>query len=67
MIQDMCSECYEVGFKDGRKNTVLEITEIIKYELHRFVIQNNVVYVDDIVNLLEEVKQNVLCEEATYS
>lgn len=67
MLQDMCNDCYESGFKDGRINAVLELVEIVKCELHKFVINNDYVYVNDIVDILEEVKQNVLCEEAHSS
>ena len=64
MIQDMCSECYEVGFKDGRINAILELSEIVKYELHKFLLNRDVIYVDDVISILEQVKQNVICEES---
>lgn len=67
MYQDMCNDCYESGFKDGRRNTILELTEILKSELHKFIINNNVIYVNDVVNIMEQVKQNVLCEETHSS
>lgn len=67
MIQDMCNECYESGFKDGRHNTILELTEILKSELHKFIINNTAIYVSDVVNIMEQVKQNVLCEETHSS
>lgn len=63
----MCNDCYESGFKDGRRNTILELTEILKSELHKFILNNSVIYVNDVVNIMEQVKENVLCEEAHSS
>ena len=66
-MQDVCNECWNDGYSAGRKNTVLELTEVIKSELHKLVINEHAVYVSDIINILEVVKQNVLCEEAYSS
>lgn len=66
MLQDVCNDCYDNGFKDGRLNAVLEVSEIVKYELHKFLLNRDVIYVDDVISILEQVKQNVICEESQH-
>lgn len=63
MLQDICSDCYETGYDDGRRNAIIEVTETIRAELLRCVLKSDVIYVSDVSNILDEVKR-VLCEES---
>lgn len=71
MIQNLINEtwdsAYSKGHRNGHINGVLEAVEVIKSELHKYVMQNKIIYVDDVVNLLDRVRENVLCQETDSS
>lgn len=56
MIQDLFEEGYDEGFKNG----VFCVTQLFKITLHKRVIQNDPIYVDEIIELLEKVQSDVL-------
>jgi hypothetical protein len=66
MIQDVCSECWNDGHLAGHRDGILHTVEIIKSELHKFVIQKEIIYVTDVIKMLDEVR-DVLCKEANPS
>jgi hypothetical protein len=53
---------YDSGYTDG----VCDFAESFRITLHKRVMDNRIIYVDDIIQLLEKV-QYVLCEEANSS